>query len=541
MADREDFATEVGQLIKGRSPVGHNHDGRYYTETEMDSKLDGIATAYDLARQDGFVGTLSEWLDSLVGPRGPEGPYGGTEVTDPQVASFIGPGLTTATASALDESYRRGFSVAEYGAVGDGITDDTAAIQAACAAAEAASTGTITAQVFIPAGIYRITDTINFITNVDAAQATFWYYGTGTAIQVGHTSPGALADRDMHLPKVICRSAPAGTWDGTSVGVKILSTNQCRIHIPRVETFEIGVLITANGAAGTAYCEFYLGSLWINHENLVMDQGYGPSVGWINQNNFYGGRITHSVNRGIPDDPVACHLRIGNRNNFPADNVPDGNAFYGLSMEGVNAGEGGWARYRIFMFGKYNQFFNCRFEARDGGVPVLRSEGLASNNIIHGGYHSWRLVQSGLNAFDIRDGTPGRLDAVNTTGQVLVSGENTTVTGWTTSTLSKVAHNAGTGEFTPTPGRWRIRARITYAQNTTGTRTTRLYRGGTVIDQAVLGAQSTNAALTTVVESTAAFNGAETFKVTAQQTSGAPLALTGSAPYVSIQADYLGH
>lgn len=29
MADREDFATEVGQLIKGRSPVGHHHDDRY--------------------------------------------------------------------------------------------------------------------------------------------------------------------------------------------------------------------------------------------------------------------------------------------------------------------------------------------------------------------------------------------------------------------------------------------------------------------------------------------------------------------------------
>lgn len=33
MADREDFATAVGALIKGRSPVGHNHDDRYQRGT----------------------------------------------------------------------------------------------------------------------------------------------------------------------------------------------------------------------------------------------------------------------------------------------------------------------------------------------------------------------------------------------------------------------------------------------------------------------------------------------------------------------------
>lgn len=35
MADRQDFATAVGALIKGRSPVGHTHDDRYYTESEV--------------------------------------------------------------------------------------------------------------------------------------------------------------------------------------------------------------------------------------------------------------------------------------------------------------------------------------------------------------------------------------------------------------------------------------------------------------------------------------------------------------------------
>lgn len=33
-------------------------------------------SAYQLAVEQGFVGTLAEWLDSLEGPEGPEGPMG---------------------------------------------------------------------------------------------------------------------------------------------------------------------------------------------------------------------------------------------------------------------------------------------------------------------------------------------------------------------------------------------------------------------------------------------------------------------------------
>src|SRR5699024_2049202 len=45
-------------------------------------------TAYDVAVAAGFTGTRAEWLESLK-VQGPEGPYGGTAVTDPQVASMV--------------------------------------------------------------------------------------------------------------------------------------------------------------------------------------------------------------------------------------------------------------------------------------------------------------------------------------------------------------------------------------------------------------------------------------------------------------------
>jgi hypothetical protein len=54
------------------------------------------------------------------------------------------------------------FNVLDYGAVGDGTTDSTTAIQAAIDAANAASAGTV----FFPAGTYKLTDTVNLKANV---------------------------------------------------------------------------------------------------------------------------------------------------------------------------------------------------------------------------------------------------------------------------------------------------------------------------------------------------------------------------------------
>jgi len=54
------------------------------------------------------------------------------------------------------------FNVRDYDAVGDNSTDDTAAIQDAIDAAEAAGGGTV----FFPAGTYKLTDTVNLKANV---------------------------------------------------------------------------------------------------------------------------------------------------------------------------------------------------------------------------------------------------------------------------------------------------------------------------------------------------------------------------------------
>jgi hypothetical protein len=93
-----------------------------------------------------------------VGPPGPPGPPGPTGLQGPPGPPGTGGDGDTAGA----------FNVRDYGAVGDGTTDDTAAINACFTAAWANSiaTGGIStgAIVFFPAGAYRVTSTISAAT-----------------------------------------------------------------------------------------------------------------------------------------------------------------------------------------------------------------------------------------------------------------------------------------------------------------------------------------------------------------------------------------
>jgi hypothetical protein len=71
------------------------------------------------------------------------------------------PAGTGAVATTVQTKLRESVSVKDFGAVGDGVTDDTAAIQAAINATQAAGGGVI----FVPLGAYKISSTLTITGN----------------------------------------------------------------------------------------------------------------------------------------------------------------------------------------------------------------------------------------------------------------------------------------------------------------------------------------------------------------------------------------
>lgn len=115
-------------LVKYGNGIDHWIDLAYSGGSGGGTGADG-KSAYEVAVDNGFVGTEAEWLASLEGPTGPTGPTGPKGDT-----GDTGPAGADGTDASV-APYK--FYVEDYGAVGDNTTNDRAAIQAAIDAAAA--------------------------------------------------------------------------------------------------------------------------------------------------------------------------------------------------------------------------------------------------------------------------------------------------------------------------------------------------------------------------------------------------------------------
>jgi hypothetical protein len=106
--------------------------------------------------------------------------------TDASLVSYT-PAGTGAVTTTVQNKLRQYVSVKDFGAVGDNVTDDTAAIQAAITFAIGNST--TAGNVFFPSGTYKVTSTLT-IPNVTNGKGLI--YGAGAQIKATHN--GVLFD-----------------------------------------------------------------------------------------------------------------------------------------------------------------------------------------------------------------------------------------------------------------------------------------------------------------------------------------------------------
>lgn len=369
---------EVGEVRTNLNVFGENTQAALAQQrTDFEAALDGIETAYDVAVADGYSGTITEWLESLVGPRGPEGPYGGTEVTDPQVAQLVEE--ETATSAALKGALvARGtilHDVRDYGAVGDNTTDDSAAFQAAIDAAKA-SRGRAYAW-----GTFRVDQPITVDAHADFSNAVVNYHGTGAAFTItGFRIEASMPTLHNRLKTY------GGGWDDVagSIGVLMLNCNGCEIHVKFAENFEEGLTVLGKNG-GCAYNTVTLGWLFNNKRGQVLTTDSTTSVGYSNQNTYIGGRISmHAAEQvgfeGLPGVPGTVGLLIGGT----GDGGPNSNLWLNTCLEGATQ------EYAFDIErGRNNRLVNVRLEY---GNAVRFGPG-ARDNEVTTGYVTEQLTQ----------------------------------------------------------------------------------------------------------------------------------------------------
>lgn len=184
------------------------------------------------------------------------------------------------------ERTRLGTSVKSFGAVGDGVTDDTVAIQAAVDSVRSHGGGTV----FFPAGTYAISAALNITSGTEWYNKDgFWLVGEGAGSRIMRSSPTAT-----HT--LISFIGPAGHSDATAQTGGYLQNVGMRDLI-------IGSSDPSNSPQGASPAVTLSKTVQFAIEDCVIEQAGGSAIDF---SDAYIGRISGNVIR-LSTDGLVFH------------------------------------------------------------------------------------------------------------------------------------------------------------------------------------------------------------------------------------------
>lgn len=256
---------------------------------------------------------------------------------------------TGATARTVQARLRDMLSVKDFGAVGDGTTNDATAIQNAINAAAALPAsggssglgGISGATVYFPPGVYRInsgltvTNGVKLVGNGERS-SVINYYGSGAAIS--NVTPGTRIGKIGIMEMTIANKA-SGT-----IGLDLDSVSYSEFSALWIDSFTTAVKINSPTSGWSVYNRFY------NVTSNLCTTGYWLTGTSSNAHTFYSCRYnTDTVNSGgigwkiensNGNQVIACHGDMVSNTTYFAKltassaNLTDGNVFWGNRIEG---------------------------------------------------------------------------------------------------------------------------------------------------------------------------------------------------------------
>jgi len=163
------------------------------------------------------------------------------DITDKNLgSSYIGydQGGTGAVARTIQSKLQDSISVKDFGAVGDGTTDDTSAIQAAITYAETKTDGSV----FFPDGNYKITSGITFASaiGIDCSSSASITASANTFPAVT-LAPANYSNKILKIPSI----------SGGSIGLYLYGTALAQVYIANIANCVDGLVLALDNTNKT--------------------------------------------------------------------------------------------------------------------------------------------------------------------------------------------------------------------------------------------------------------------------------------------------